>query len=296
MTDRDAANPIVGRKRLGNTLRQLRGEERLLVDIAEALGWSESKLSRIETGKGAIKTREIEDLLDVLGADDGTRRMVMELIREARRPGWWHRYSDSMPSWFETFVSMESEATVIREFEMRMIPGLVQTADYARAIFGVSPQMVPSDEIEKQVELRMARQDRLRGDRPPNYWLVLDEGVLRRPIGKREVMAKQLDQLAEFAQLPHVTLQILPFSAGAHMALAGPFVMWEFTETPKVVHVDNLLSGIYYERPVELRPYALAWDHVIAKAADPDQTVAIIRQVASDLNHQTEIEEVRDVR
>lgn len=296
MAKRDAPNPIVGRKRLGHTLKDLReAEDLLLADLASKVGWSESKLSRLENGKNVIKLIEIEKLLGKLKADDTTRRSVMDLAREARRPGWWHTYADSMPSWFETFVSMESEATTVREFEMRTLPGLVQTADYARAVLDVGAQPLPRDEIEKQVELRMARQTRLRGDNPPQYWLVLDEGVLRRSIGGPDVMHRQLAALTEFAQLPHVTVQILPFSAGAHMALAGPFLIWEIPDSPRVVHVDNLLSGIYYERRAETSPYALTWDHLIAKALDPDQTVSIIGQVASKLSEEHDDEEVRDV-
>src|SRR5262249_16057005 len=196
-------------------------------------GWrirsSESKISRMELGRVSFKERDIVDLLTLYGVNDqDERERLLALTRSANTPGWWHRYGDLLPNWFQSYLGLEASATMIRTYEVQFVPGLLQTAAYARAVILLAHAGAPAADIDRRVNLRMARQEIL--DRPerPQLWVVMDEAVLRRPVGGTEVMCQQLEALAEATKRPNVRLQIIPFHVGGHAAFGGAFTILRF--------------------------------------------------------------------
>ena len=196
---------------LGAQLRRLREAADISAEKAGySIRGSRSKISRMETGRVGLKVRDVEDLLTLYGvADDQERAKVIALARRSREPEWWTRYNDILPDWFETYLGLESAATSIRTFEMQFVPGLLQTEGYARAVTMLGHQTALPEEVERRVGLRLGRQELLSRAQPPRVWAVMDEAVLRRPIGGPQVMHAQLRRLTEAARLPHVTLQVV---------------------------------------------------------------------------------------
>src|SRR5499425_1586071 len=227
-----AGGPTVLRILLGAQLRRLREGQRITVeDAGKAIRASGSKISRLETGRVGFKDRDIADLLTLYGVtDEEEREALRALARRANAPGWWHDYNDVLPSWFEAYVGLEEAATSIRAYEVQFVPGLLQTEDYARAVTMLGHLGAPAEEIDRRVRLRMARQALLAEPRPVHLWAVLDEAVLRRPAGRPGVMRRQLQHLLEAADRPNVTIQVVPFRAGAHAAAGGAFSILRFAE------------------------------------------------------------------
>jgi transcriptional regulator with XRE-family HTH domain len=244
-----AGGPTVLRILLGAQLRRLREGQRITLEEAgKRIRASHSKISRLETGRVGFKDRDITDLLTLYGVvDEEERDILRALARRANAPGWWHDYSDVLPHWFEAYVGLEEVATQIRAYEVQFVPGLLQTEDYARAVTLLGHDGAPPREIERRVRLRMARQSVLDRDDPPNLWAVIDEAVLRRPAGSPAVMHGQLRHLAELAERPNVTIQIIPFQAGGHSAAGGPFSILRFAEPdlPDIVYLEQLTSALY---------------------------------------------------
>jgi hypothetical protein len=279
--------PTVLRMLLGAQLRRLREAKGVSRDTA---GWeirsSESKISRMELGRVGFKERDVADLLTLYGVtDDEERNPLLALAREANTPGWWQKYGDVLPSWFQPYVGLEAAATLIRTYEVQFVPGLLQARDYARAVILLRHHSASAEEVERRVNLRMARQQVLTRSDPPRLWVVIDEAVLRRPIGGDEVMRAQLEHLIEVTRLPNVRLQVLPFRAGGHAATGGPFTILRFAdpEMPDLVYVEQLTGALFLDRRDDLDHYAAANDLVCIAAEAPARTPEIIKGILKDL-------------
>ncbi|MDN3351478.1 helix-turn-helix transcriptional regulator [Actinomadura sp. DC4] len=277
--------PTVKRRRLAAELRRYREAAELTLDeVAERLEWSNAKISRIENARVSVLPRDVKFLLGVYGIDGEPREVLLTLAREARQKGWWHSYGEAIPSWFEVYIGLEAEAVSIRRYESELVPGLLQTEEYATAIF--RGFLMKEDEIEKRVALRMARQERLTGDDAPQLWIVLNESVIRRIVGGPATMHAQLDRLLDASHLPNVTMQVLPFAAGAHPAMDGAFVILSFPERTDsdVVYLEEQTGGLYLEKGHEIERHALAFDHLRAAALHPDASRRLISDVSDDLS------------
>jgi hypothetical protein len=279
--------PTVLRMLLGAQLRRLREERGLSTEEAgyEIRG-SHSKISRMELGRVGFKTRDVADLLTLYGVTNPQERdKLLELAREANTPGWWHRYSDVLPSWFETYLGLEGAASLLRQFEVQFVPGLMQTEDYARAVVRLGHTDAPEEELQRRVRLRMKRQERFTEPSGPTLWAVLDEAVLRRPLGGREVMRGQIEHLIEMASMPNVTLQIVPFGAMEHAAVGGPFTILRFAEPglSDVVFMEQLTSALYLDKPTDVDTYMRAMNNLCIAATRPDKTVTFLQKVLRDL-------------
>jgi len=271
---------------LGAQLRRLREAAGISAERAgyEIRG-SRSKISRMETGRVGLKSRDIEDLLTLYGVlDDKQRARVVALAVRSREPEWWTHYNDILPDWFETYLGLESAATSIRSFEAQFVPGLFQTEEYARAVTKLGHQTASADEIERRVSLRMRRQELLARRHPPRIWAVIDEAALRRPIGGSAVMRAQLARLAEAAKPAHVTLQVMPFDRGGHAAASGSFSMLRFEEQdlPDVVYIEQLTSAVYLDQRADVEHYLEVVDQLSGEALTPAATVSFIEQIARE--------------
>jgi transcriptional regulator with XRE-family HTH domain len=278
--------PTVRRRRLGAELRRLRDDHGMKLDeVATRLGLVASTLSRIETGKAPIRTRYLNDLLDIYGiVDTAARRVLVDMAREGHRKGWWADYDDVLPSGFDVYVGLEAEAKGLRAYEANCVHGLLQTSDYATAILrGLHPR--DSDEqIQHAVDLRLLRQRKLDEDPPLDLWLILDEGAIRRQVGGPEVMQGQLEHLVQTGSWPNVTLQVMAFDAGAHAGIDGPFAILQFAFTdPDVACAEGMAGIVYLEKDREVRACAEAFDRMRASALSPEASLAIIEDVKNNL-------------
>jgi transcriptional regulator with XRE-family HTH domain len=277
----------VRRRRLGSELRRLREARAIkLEEVAEQLGLAASTLSRIETGKAPTKTAYLTALLEMYGVNDAAQRQVlMDMAREGHRKGWWAAYDDVLPTGFGIYVGLEAEASGLRVYETQVVNGLLQTPGYARAVLREVRKKDSPEQLQRLAELRLKRQEVLDREDPPGLWLILDETVIRRPIGGPEVMAGQLKHLVEASQWPNVTLQVLPFSSGAHPALMGHFTILEFPERgdQDVVYFDSWGGPIYLEKDREIRACAEAFDRLRAAALSPGDSADLAEEVAREL-------------
>lgn len=275
-------SPTVRRRRLGFELRRLREGAGLTIDqVAERLACSASKISRIETGQTGVSPRDVRDLLGIYGVTGAECDELVQIARDARQKGWWHPYSTVLTS---AYVGLETEAVSIRAYEQQVVPGLLQTEEYARAMIRVARPEIGTDEVERRVHVRMRRQSLLGGSDPVELWAVLDEAVLSRPVGGDAVMRRQLERLFEAASLPRITLQVLPFSVGAHAGMDGTFTILNFFERAdtSVVFAENATGGLFLEKQDELRKYHEIFDHVTAAALRPEESVALIARLAKE--------------
>jgi transcriptional regulator with XRE-family HTH domain len=254
-------------------------------EVARQLEWSTSTIFRIETGRSRPQPGNVRVLLDLYGITGPERDGLIQLSRDARQPGWWHSFRDVLPNPYEVYIGLEAGAAAIRNFEPVVVPGLLQTEDYARATFRNGPRELDRDEVERRVEVRMARQEVLGRDPRPRLWAVIDEAVIRRVVGGPEVMRGQLQHLTESAEQGKTTLQIVPYRAGAHAGTTGPFVILEFLELadPDVVYVETLAGDIYLEEHADVNRYTLAFDRLLAAALHPDDSVRLIEQAGRDM-------------
>ncbi|MFY1696597.1 MULTISPECIES: helix-turn-helix domain-containing protein [unclassified Solwaraspora] len=272
---------------LGAQLRRLRESQGV---SREAAGWhiraSESKISRMELGRVGFKERDVTDLLTLYGVTDSRERTaLLGLAREANTPGWWHRYGDVLPTWFQSYLGLEAAARMIRSYEVQFVPGLLQTREYARAVVLLGHGRAPADEIERRVELRMERQELLRRAQPPYLWAVIDEAVLRRPIGGADVMREQIQTLIEATKLPNVRLQIVPFDAGGHAAAGGAFTILRFADQdlPDIIYIEQLTSAIYLDKREDVDHYAAAMERLCIEAEPPARTQDLLHRILRDL-------------
>jgi transcriptional regulator with XRE-family HTH domain len=274
-------------RRLGAQLRRLREARGLTLEEAgEQMERSLSSLSKIETGRVTVRVRDLRVILDFYEvADENQREWMIRLARDARKRGWWQEYGDVLSSAYQDFIDLESEASVIRNFETILIPGLLQTADYARAVIEAVPLPRSRQNIDQLVKVRMERQEVLSRPDPLQLWVIVDEAALRRPFGGRETMRGQLRRLGEAVRSGNMTLQVLPYVSGAHAGVNGPFVILEFAERYEsdVVLVENLTSGLYLEREEEIRRYNVVFDHLRASALSTADSTALIERLLKEL-------------
>ncbi|MFF5336985.1 helix-turn-helix domain-containing protein [Streptomyces sp. NPDC013181] len=277
--------PAVRRRKLGEELRSLRHASGLTSrEAAQLLGWHQSKVSRIETGVSGVRPDDVNRLLDAYGMDDPKLREVLGALAGSAGgggAGWWHAYRGLIPPQYRDFISLESQARTARTLETSVVPGLLQTADYARAVTRASLDGLPSGQLDSLVEVRLTRQGVLRSDPPLRLSAVLDEAVLRREVGGRRVMRQQLRHLARVAQLPHVRLQLLPFTVGGYVGLTSPFVIFSFPTASDldVVVLDHLTSSLYLERKEDLAAYSAAFRTLQAHALSPEHTLDLIAAI-----------------
>jgi transcriptional regulator with XRE-family HTH domain len=267
-------------------LRNLReGAGLTIEEVAAHLECSGSKLSRLETGKGLPRLRDVRDLLDLYEVSDTSQRdLLLTMVRESKNKGWWTDYEDVLPAAFETYVGLEEAATSIRTFQHH-VHGLLQTEDYARAMLKAAHVADGMESVDRLVRLRIDRQRQLRKDNPVELWVVIDEAALHRKVGGSKVMQGQMNYLVEVAQLPNVTLQVLPFEKGAHPGVIGAFSLIEFPDITDndVVYVDSPAGNIYLEKAIDLRRYTLVFDHLRAAAMPPDDSVELVDELAARL-------------
>lgn len=268
---------------LGARLRRLREAANVSPEDA---GWairaSRSKISRLETGRTGFKARDVADLLTLYGVtDDAERATLLALAGHANATSWWQEYADVVPGWLEQYLDLEQAASLIRVYEVQFIPGLLQTGDYARAVIRLGFPDAPDGEVERRVELRLRRQEILHGDDPVRLWVVIDEAALRRPIGGAGVMRAQLVRLIEACRLPHVRLQVLPFSVGGHAAAGGCVTMLRFSESEvdDVVYLEQLLSAVYLSRPADSAYYRDVLNRLVTQAEQPDAAAATLARI-----------------
>ena len=280
-----AHSPTVRRRRLALELRRLREAAKLTCEeVAEKLECSASKISRVETGRVSVSPRDVRDMLEIYGVPDAQRDALVQLARESRQKGWWHAYADSLQPHVATYLGLESAASEIKIYEVNLIPGLLQTAAYARAVITAGMVNSPRADVDRQVALRMERQ-RLTITSPPKVWAVLDEAALRRQVGGPEVMRVQLEYLRELGGLRNVRLQIIPFGGGAHPAMGRPFVILVFGEEadPDVVYLEDLTSALWVENVEEVDRYNVFFNHLQATALSFDDSAALMTAVLKEM-------------
>ncbi|MFJ8001415.1 helix-turn-helix domain-containing protein [Streptomyces sp. NPDC096310] len=277
-------NPTVRRRRLGQELRRLRELKGMTAEeVAERLLVSQSKISRLENGRRSISQRDVRDLCGVYEVEDS--RIVdslMQMAKDSRQQGWWHAFGD-IP--YSVYIGLETDAASLRVFEPQVVPGLLQTRPYAEALInGALPESAVPD-VEKRVGVRLRRQDRINApEEPLRLWAVVDEAALRRVVGSRRLMREQLEHLLEQSQLPHVTVQVLPFDMGAHPGITGHYAILEFPDASdsSVVYIEGVTSDLYLEKANDVQRYSVMYEHLRAQALNADQTRQYIAEIAKD--------------
>jgi len=279
-------NPTLRGRRLAMELQRRRettGMSR--EEVARQLEWSTSTLFRIETGRSRPQPGNVRTLLELYGVTGAERDGLIQLTREARQPGWWHSFRDVLPNPYEVYIGLEAGAASIRNFEPVVVPGLLQTADYAREIFRNGPRELEREDVERRVEVRLARQEILARDDRPRLWAVIDEAVIHRVVGSVSVMRGQLRHLVESSQKGKTTIQVVPYRAGAHAGTIGAFVILDFPEAtdPAVVYVETLAGDMYLEERSDVNRYTLAFERLLAASLHPDDSVQMIERLARTL-------------
>jgi transcriptional regulator with XRE-family HTH domain len=282
-----APNPMVRRRQLMTELRRLRDEAGLTQDdVAGRLDWHPTKVMRIETGRTAPHPNDVRVMLGLFGVTNPEQvAALVKLAQDARQRGWWYSYRDVLLNRYEFFIGLEAEASSIRNFELAMVPGLLQTEDYARALISGGPMELDATEVDRRVEVRVTRQQALDRDERPQLWVIVDEAAIRRTVGGPAVMRGQLEALVTAADQARTTIQVVPYSAGAHPGQLGPFVILGFPEPsePEVVTMETVGGNLYVDKPEEVRLYTTAFDHLRAVALSPGDTRAMLRAAADAL-------------
>ncbi|WP_329572899.1 helix-turn-helix domain-containing protein [Streptomyces sp. NBC_01361] len=277
-------NPTVRRRRLGQELRRLRELKGMTAEeVAERLLVSQSKISRLENGRRSISQRDVRDLCGVYEVED--HRIVdslMQMAKDSRQQGWWHSFGD-IP--YSVYIGLETDAASLRVYDPQVVPGLLQTRAYAETLItGALPETTPTD-IDKRVQVRVRRQERIVApDNPLRLWTVLDESALRRVVGSRTVMREQLEHLVEQSQLPHVTVQVIPFDMGAHPGLNGQYAILEFPDAAdsSVVYIEGVTSDLYLEKANDVQKYSVMYEHLRAQALNVEQSRQFIAKIAQE--------------
>ncbi|MER0245077.1 helix-turn-helix transcriptional regulator [Streptomyces sp. HSW2009] len=278
--------PTVGQIVLGMRLRDLREKAGVTFEeAAKALHVNQTTVRRMEKAEVGLKLPYVEKLLRTYGVPDDEVGPFLELAGEANQPGWWHRFRDVLPDWFSLYVSLEGAASLIRTYEPHFVPGLLQTADYARALLRVGFPHASEEELDRRVELRLERQQLLTGPDAPRLWAIVDETVVRRPVGDADVMRAQIDRLIESLELSNVTLQIVPFSSGPHPGMFGPFHLFRFRvpELPDVVYNEGLTSASYLDERADVAAYLEALDRMGTQAVPAPRTGAFLGDLRKEL-------------
>lgn len=278
--------PTVLRMVLGRRLRHLREQAGASFDeAARAIDVTPLTVRRMEKAEVGLRIPYVRELLHTYGVSAQETDDFLALARKANQPGWWYKYRDVLPDWFSAYVSLESEATVIRVYEPHYVPGLLQTHDYTTALMHVGFPSESEDEIERRVDLRMRRQELLTKPESPALWAILEETVLRRPVGGRGVMQAQVERLIEALELPRVRIQIMRYATGAHPGAFGPFHYFRFgfTELPDVVYTESLAGAVYVDQPDDVVSYLEVLDRMTVQAEPVSRTRAILDELRKEL-------------
>ncbi|MTK02940.1 helix-turn-helix transcriptional regulator [Micromonospora sp. CP22] len=274
------ASPTVRRRRIARELRQLRERSGMTLDVAaRQLDMSKSNLSRIENAQIGIKPRDVRAALALYQVTGSDAEALIEIARGAQQRGWWQHYSDVLPDWFEFYVGLEAEAATLRTYEAEAVPGLLQTEAYAREVYRLT---AGESGLDRKVAARLRRQDVLHGNAPVELSVVLNEAVLLRPVSDRSVMAGQMSHLETVAQLPNVTIQVLPFDVGGHPAMNSSYVLLTFADAADaaVVYLENLSVGMALEEPAQVRSYSLVHERLCALALDPAASLVRLKEAS----------------
>ena len=279
---REPSGPMAVRLLLGARLRKLRESAGITrEDAGYAIRGSESKISRIELGRTTIKSRDVNDLLGLYGVTQDERATLLAMAGQANAASWWQDYGDVIPGWFIAYVGLEQSATVIRGYEVQFIPGLLQTADYARAVLSIGADDSAEPEIERRLSMRLRRQQVLHRPSPPRLWVVIDEAALRRPIGGAAVARAQLEHLIEMGRLSNVNIQVAPFSGGSRAVADGAITILRFPEADlgDMVYLEQHGSATYLSKPAERHYYWDILNRLATEAATPTETEAMLHQI-----------------
>ncbi len=283
----DRASATVARMVLGATLQRLREKAGLsAADASVAIALPAPRISAVECGQAGLRLRHVAGLCAAYGVSDlAERATLLGLARQANSPQWWHEYQDLVPDWFECYLGLEQAASLIRGYTAQVIPVLLQTPDYAREVISLAQGHLPARDIQRRVELRMRRQEILRGPRPPRLWLVIDEAALRRPAGSRTAMRAQLRHLISAAELPHVTMRVLPFRLGGHLATGGPLAVLRMPDPqlPDIAYLEQLASGLYYRRLAQVDYYRHILNLLAVQAEPAGPPQVIIEQILTEI-------------
>jgi transcriptional regulator with XRE-family HTH domain len=276
-------SPTVRERRLARALRHLREEASLTIeDVAEKLEISPSTVSRMETAQVGVRPRDLRFLLDMYEITDAERDQLLQIARERRQQQWWQEYAD-LPN--IAVAGLEEDASTIWQYSTQLVPGLLQTEAYARAVLGAIRLDSKPGDIDRRLDLRLHRQALLTRADAPEYWVILDEAVVRRQVGGPAAMAEQLGHLIEVARLPNVTLQVLPFTSGEHAGMDGEFTILHYRESsdPDVVYIENTGNDVYLENPEVTRRYNKLFDHLRAAAQNPGESIRTLGTIQSQL-------------
>jgi transcriptional regulator with XRE-family HTH domain len=282
-----ATQSTARQRRLGAELRRLREQAEVTSEqAASRLDCHVSKISRIELGQSPIRRLDLEAMLDLYGMRDERRREALfKLARSAKTKGWWQSYTDVLPPAYADFIGLEADAVRMDSFETMLVPGLLQTPDYARSVISDAWETEGPEHIERLVQVRTLRQELLTREDPIELKAVLCESALQQQIGGRETMRAQVKRLIEAGRRPNITLQVLPNAAGAHPGLNGPFAILGFAERGDldVVLAENLTSSLYFEDLRELKRYRWAFNRLMAIAESPRASETILKKALKDL-------------
>ncbi|MFI6700933.1 helix-turn-helix domain-containing protein [Streptomyces sp. NPDC050509] len=278
-----AGSPTARRRRLAIELKKLREEHALTCNqVGKELDWSGSKVNRLETGQGRVQPSDVDALCRFYGTSDELRELLKSLAKQSKTKGWWHAHGSAVPSWFSVYVGLEQAASSLRAYQGEFVPGLMQTAEYTSELSRVTPDL-PHSEIPRLVDVRMRRQELLTQANPPDVWAVVHQSVVMQVIGNHQVMARQLERMLEVVKLPNVTVQVLPYDAGAYPS-TGPFTVLGFPEQedPDVVYREGLTDSVYLELPSDVSIYTKAFDHLRALALSPQRSASLIHSAMED--------------
>jgi transcriptional regulator with XRE-family HTH domain len=285
-SDGEPRGPTVLRMILGSQLRRLRETAGVSPEqAAYEIRASRSKISRMEHGRVGFKSRDVTDLLALYGVgDEQVLARMLAFAEQTSTPGWWSKYDDVLPDWFEAFLGLEGAASGIRTFELQFVYGLFQTEPYARAVTWLGNKTAPAEEIDRRVSVRLNRQAVLTGPEPPQVLSVMDEAVLRRPVGGRPVMRAQLAHLIEVASLPSITLQVVPFALGGHAGSGGSFTVLRFAEpeVPDIVYIEQLTSALYLDGREHVDHYLEVMNELSAEALTPARSADLLAEIAKE--------------
>lgn len=289
----ETTGSTVPRRQLGRYLRELRGSQRITVkSAATQLEWSEAKIWRIETGQTSLRSLDVRQMCEVYGARADLTEALMALAKETKSRGWWQAFGDVIPEWFDVYVGLEEAAAEISWYESELVPGLLQTEDYARTLIAADHPGGDEQEIDRRVQVRIQRQALVRrASAPLRLRVVLSEGILRRSVGGPEVMAAQLDHLAEAGTRDNIEVRVVPFGAGFHRGvLAGPFEILRFPQNgdgtdsePPTIYADLYTGALYLDKPAEVERYAEAFGSITQTSLDEPSSASLIRQAAEEL-------------
>ena len=278
-----AGSPTARRRRLSIELKRLRENAgHTCAQVGSALDWSGSKVNRMETGSGRVQPSDIDALCRFYGTSDELREFLKSLARQAKTRGWWQVHGAAVPEWFNIYIGLEQDASVLRQYQCELLPGLMQTAEYARELHTTGAYM-PAEDIDRAVRVRLERQSMMTRPDAPDAWFIVNEGAVRNIIGDRALMREQLERVLACAELPKVTLQVLPFDSGTY-PVTGSFTMLGFPapEDPDLVYRDGITDAVYLEGEHHVREYTRAFDGLRAAALSPQRSTQLIKSALKE--------------